>query len=828
MKATLRAGSALVLSSFAVLAAAAPAAAQTAPAAAGPAVTDLAADETVPGDIVVTAQKRTERLQDVPVAVSVLSGDAVANSSKPSLEGAAALVPSLNFVKAGTALNQTLFLRGLGTATLSIAVEPSVSTVLDGVVLSRAAEAFTDLTDIERLEVLRGPQGTLFGKNASAGVVNIISKRPKDVFGGELEAGLYFDNGTEYRVKGAVDLPLGSGLRTRTTAFYDNYNGNIFNIAPNVNRRVNGLEHYGVRTLIEADISDAVKLTLIGDYHRNNDDCCADVIGGAPLFGFGSTAGTPGTINPAPLATIQAGLPTINGNKTRAVNQNLVTRTIETGYGFSGQFDAELGNQTVTSITAYRNFANNEIRDGDFYSQAYISAPQSHDLGPQTGYTVSQELRLTSPGNQFFDYVLGAYYSYTYTKRVFQRDNVICAAASGAVIPAGVLVPCSGPLAAPSVTAFGKATFDSRQKNLAIFAQGTLNLSDAFRLIGGIRYTADQLNVSFVRVTSPGNRASQPPFDQGVYDQYLTLLAAGTPPLTAQTGAIPFTNGVPFKSKTTSDNFSGKVGAQFDFSRQSTGYASYTRGYKGPAYNLFFNLQPTGVKALEPETSQSYEVGLKNSLMGGALTLNLAAFYAKYDNFQANNPDSLTINGVTTVIGRFTNAGTVSTRGVELDVSYRPVRDFTISGGAAYTNAHIDKFRPPAVRTVNDIVPDGTRLPFAPRFKGSLSMDYRIRTGGAVDFALGAQGTYQSDQDSILSPDPIVRRASQIDGYGIVNASVALVDPNDNWKLTILARNLFDTSYAAAIVTGGPLGSYRYQIPRDADRYFGVVAKVSF
>ncbi len=819
MKSALCASSALAL-----VLGATPAFAQTAPAADA---TDEAVDA-APGEIVVTAQKRTERLQDVPVAVSVLSGDAVANSSRPNLEGAASLVPSLNFVKAGTSLNQTLFLRGLGTSTLSIAVEPSVSTVLDGVVLSRAAEAFTDLADIERLEVLRGPQGTLFGKNASAGVINIVSRRPKDVIGGEIEGGFYFNNGNEYRIKGAIDLPLATGIRTRTSAFYDSYQGNIFNIAPNVNRRVNGLEHYGVRTLIEADISPAVKLTLIGDYHHNNDDCCADVIGGAPVFGFGSTAGTPGTPNPTPLALIQTVLPVLQGNKTRAINQNLVTRTVETGYGFSGQIDAEVGNQTVTAITAYRNFANNEIRDGDFYPQAYISAPQSHDIGPQTGYTFSQELRLTSPGHQFFDYVLGAYYSYTYTKRVFERDNVICAAAAGAVIPAGVLVPCSGPLAAPSVTAFGRATYDSRQKNLALFGQGTLNISDAFRLIGGVRYTADQLNVSFIRVTSPGNRASNPAFDQGVYNQYLTLLGAGVSPTTAQTGAAPFTNGVPFTTKTTSDNFSGKIGAQFDFTRHTTAYASYTRGYKGPAYNLFFNLQPTGVKALEPETSQSYEVGLKNSLMGGSLTINLAAFYAKYDNFQANNPDSLTINGVTTVIGRFTNAGTVSTRGAELDLSYRPMRDFTISGGAAYTDAHIDQFRVPAVRTVNDIVANGTRLPFAPRFKGSLAADYRIRTGSAVDVALGAQGNYQSDQDSQLTPDPIVRDATRIGSYGIVNASIALVDPNDRWKLTFLARNLFDTSYAATIVSGGPSGSYRYQIPRDADRYFGVLGKFSF
>ena len=203
-------------------------------------------------------------------------------------------------------------------------------------------------------------------------------------------------------------------------------------------------------------------------------------------------------------------------------------------------------------------------------------------------------------------------------------------------------------------------------------------------------------------------------------------------------------------------------------------------------------------------------------------------FYAKYFNFQANNPDSLTINGVTTVIGRFTNAGTVSTRGVELDLTYRPSRDFTISGGAAYTKARIDAFRIPAVRQPNDIVPNGTRLPFAPKFKGSISADYRIRTGGAVDFALGAQGNYQSSQDSILTPDPVVRGAGFIKGYGIVNASLAILDSNDSWKVTLVARNLFDTSYTAAIAGGGPSGAFRYQIPRDADRYFGLIAKINF
>ena len=822
MKATLRAAAALA-GTVSLFALAAPALAQ---ASAPPAEDAASLDEAPPGEIVVTAQKRTERLQDVPVAVSVLSGDALANSSKPNLESAVALVPSLNFVKAGTALNQTLFLRGLGTTTLSIAVDPSVSTVLDGVVLSRSAEAFTDLVDIERIEVLRGPQGTLFGRNASAGVINIVSKRPGRDFGGELEAAYFFDNGTEYRVRGALDLPLSENFRTRTTAFYDKYDGNIRNIAPNVNDRVNGLKHYGVRSVAEVDLSDAVRLTLIGDYHKNNDNCCADIIAGPPRFGALTT--TPGAVNTANLNLIQTVLPTLRGDETRAVNQNLVTRTIEKGYGFSGQLDAELGNQTITSITAYRNFANREIRDGDFYPQAFISAPQSHDNGPQTGHTFSQELRLTSPGKQFFDYVLGAYFSNTFTKRIFERNNTICAAATGAVIPVGVLTPCTSPLAAPSVAAFGRSTFSARAKNFALFGQGTLNISDDFRLIGGLRYTTDQLDVNFIRVTSPGNRASNPPFDAGVLAAYNNFLTAGLSPTAAQTAAAPFTNGVPLHTKTTSDNFSGKAGAQYDFSRDVTGYATFTRGYKGPAYNLFFNLQPTGLKALEPETSDAYEVGLKNSLLDGALTVNLAGFYAKYSNFQANNPDSLTINGVTTVIGRFTNAGTVSTRGAELDFAYRPTRNFSITGGAAYTDAKIDKFRPPAVRTPNDIVPDGTRLPFAPKFKGSLAVDYRIRTGGAVDFALGAQGNYQSSQDSVLTPDPVVRKAAYIDAYGILNASVSIIDGEDRWKLTFVARNLFDTSYAATIIGGGPSGAYRYQIPRDADRYFGVIGKISF
>ena len=802
----------LYLSGAASLAllAATPAFAQTA--APAPAAEPATSDDTNPGDIIVTAQKRSERLQSVPLAVTVVSGDAIASQGRTSLEGAQYLVPSLNFVKAGTALNQALFLRGIGTTSFSIAVEPTVSTVLDGVVLSRAAEAFTDLVDIDRLEVLRGPQGTLFGKNASAGVINIVSRRPGNTVGGYAEASLFFANGLQYRARGAIDLPLSESVRTRTTAFYDNYDGNIFNIAPNVNRRVNGYEHYGVRSIVEADVSAFVKLTLIGDYHRNNDDCCADVIGDPPLTAAGA-------VNATSLALIQTVLPTLAGDRTRRINQNLVTRTIETGYGFSGQADIQVGTQTVTSITAYRNFANNEIRDGDFYPRAFIGVPQSHDTGPQTGDTFTQELRLTSPGNELIDYVIGGFYSRAASRRIFRRDNTICSAAVGAVLPVGVLTPCTSALAAPSVTAFGRADFGSVFKNIALFGQGTLNIADTFRFIGGVRYTHDQLDGFFSRTTSPGNLASQPPLDQGVFDSRTSLASNGSPAAA---------NGIPFTTRTSADNFSGKAGVQFDFTRGTTGYASYTRGYKGPAFNLFFNLQPTGSRALEPETSNAYEIGLKNTLLGGKLTLNLAAYYAQYSNFQANNPDTLVISGVTTVIARFTNAGTVSTRGVELDFSYRPIRDLSFSGGAAYSDAHVDRFNPPPVRTPNDIIASGTPLAFAPKWKANLAADYRIRTNAPVDFALGAQGSYQSSQLSIFSPDPVVRAAGTIQGYALVNLSAAIIDKADHFRLTFTVRNLFDQSFAAAIANGGPAGAFRFQIPRDADRYFGVTGRVNF
>ena len=751
-----------------------------------------AEDEAV-GEIIVTAQKRSERLQDVPVAVSVVSGATLEAQGGVNIENAQYLVPTLNFRKSGTTINQSLFLRGVGTSTFSIAGEPSVSTVLDGVVYSRAGEAFGDLVDIERLEVLRGPQGTLFGKNASAGVVNIVSKRPTNDFEGTIEASFFTKS--EYRGRGIINIPISDKARSRFTGFYGEYDGNIRNINAGVNDRVNGYKHYGFRGIVELDLSEKVKATLIGDYRKSNDDCCAEVIGTAPT-GLGLLA----------LSGI-----TFKGDETRTINQNLVTATVEESYGGSLQIDAELGTQTVTSITSYRQYDNREIRDGDFVGAAFAGLNQLHDDGPQVSDTFTQELRLTSPGNQRFDYVLGAFYSKADTTRTFTRRDIVCNPAP----PGGVLLPCTGVGAPVSTFPNGSATFGSVFKNFALFGQGTFDIVDRFRVIGGVRYTIDQLDVFHSRVSPLTGPGIQPNFDAGVFNGGLTGpggFIAGP------------SNGIPFRNKATNTNFSGRAGVQFDASKNSTLYATYARGYKGPAFNIFFNLTAVGTGEIAAETADSYEAGIKNTLFGGKLVLNLAAYYAKYKNFQANNPDI--VAGV--VVTRFTNAGRISTRGGELDLIWRPINNLNINGGFAYTDAKVDQFFLPPGGNPAGVVPSGTPLAYAPKYKASLGGDYTIETGGAINIVLGAQASAQSKQLSLFDPSAVLRAAGTIGGYTLVDLSAAIVDVNDRFKLTFQVKNVFDTSFASSITNGGPGGSFRFLIPREADRYFGITAKVNF
>lgn len=747
-----------------------------------PAFAQAAEDEAVDnGEIIVTAQKREQNLQDVPAAVSVISAEQLDQRGVVNITSLQQLVPSLNFKDSATTLDSSVFLRGVGTINFSIAAEPSVGFVVDGVTYARSGEAFGDLYDIERIEVLRGPQGTLFGKNASAGVINVVTKRPADTFGGYIEALATSDE--EYKVRGAIDVPMGEGLAARFTANYGRFDGTVRNIT--LDRTVNGFERYGVRGLVEAEVSDALTLTLIGDWRRQKSDCCAEIIGTAPA---GALAGS--------LIGVD-----LRGDGTREIRQNTLTFTKETSWGVSLQADLDVGAVgTLTAISAYRRYRNFGIRDGDFIDTVYNIAGgnQLDDFGPQPSKTFTQEIRLSSPGDQRIEYVIGGFYYNAKQQRTFQRDDIVCSATTSPPVSAG-LAPC---FAGSSTLRFPSAigTFGSTIENYAAFGNLTFNVSDRFRLLAGGRYTHD-------RVDAFNNR--------------IPATNGGGPGL-ANVGAA-------FDLSVEKSDFSWRAGAQFDLADRTMVYATYTQGYKGPAFNVFFNQNAGQLDPIAEETADAYEAGVKFRSDDGSFTLNTALFYAKYDNFQANS--FVNLNG--SVITQLTNAGSVSTKGVEFDALVKPARNFTLTAGLAYTDAQIDRFNIPPGSPATASTRKGEQLPLAPKWKGNVGATWKLETGGFADLELGANLSLTSDQVSSLQSgatpaELAVRRGITIDGYAIVDANIAIVDPDNVWRVNFIGRNLTDTSYATLIGTGGPGGSLRYLLPRDVDRYFGINLRVNY
>lgn len=737
------------------------------------------------GEIVVTAQKREQKLQEVPIAISVVGGDALDARGGFNIEGMPALVPSLTLRKTNVSLNQALFLRGIGTVSFALAAQPSVAFVLDGVVLSGAGEAFGDLYDVERIEVLRGPQGTLFGKNASAGVINVVSKRPGAQFGGYVDVGAY--EGNELKIKAALDTPVSETLRGRTTLFWGNYPGYIDNVSTSAaGGDANGYYRKGIRTVWQLDPSDALGITFSADYRRSDDPCCAEVIGTLP-------SGAQGIAVTNALAGTDLGA----GNEGRKVRANTEMRSRERSYGAALQLDVGLpAEHTLTSITSWRKWDVTEVREGDFMDigAAYRGITQTADIGPQKLKTLSQELRIASPTTGRFDYVAGLFYSKTDSERYFQRDVTQCSslATLGAADATG-LVPCP---ATNWVVASANATFGATFKNLSAFGDGTFHATDRFRLIGGVRWTQDDINYfhSGRRTTIPAGSAAAPP---GINTTFQPLAGSDK-----------------------SSEVSGRAGLQFDVAPSLMTYATYSRGYKGPAFNVFFNQTINQSNVLEAETANSYEIGFKSTLGGGNTVVNAAVFKADYSNFQANNFFFIG----TTLVTNLTNAGDVSTQGVELEFQSKPNDSLTLSGGVAYTEAQVDQFNTPAGQTPTAV--KGDPLPFAPKWKGSLTAEWRLPLG-TFDVIPSITGAYQSESYSDIG-----RRAAlanrKIDAYGTIDASVAFVNESDSLRVTLVGRNLTDQSYAALLQTGGPAGTVRYIIPRDADRYFGAQVRYSF
>ena len=731
------------------------------------AVPDAASSSSGEGDIVVTARFRNESLKDVPVAVSVVNGDVAASRNLNNIQDIAATVPTLDFRNGASNKDRNIFIRGVGTITTSPGVESSVSTVVDGVVLVRPGQATLDLIDLERLEVLRGPQGTLFGKNASAGVVNVVTKSPTQTQTGAIDVGYY--EGDEYRVRGLLSGPIGEKLGYSISGIYGKFKGNVRNIG--TDNWVNGYERYGVRGKLQAKPTDDLTLTLAGDYTHNKDTTPNGVYSSTARIAYPSNVRTD---SPA-LASVLAREGIVASPDNKTVNTTFDTHVNDRNYGGSLTAEWRPGDYTVTSITAYREWRNHQVPDWDQRSLQTDTFPQGSDDGRVKFNQFSQELRLASPQGNLIDYVVGAYYLKADTDERYQRTVILS----------------SGPISRTNV---GVASYGTRAENAALFGEANLHASDSLTFILGGRLIYDKLSYYHSRNSVLPSEATP---------------GAG---VTAIRSSIGLRTG-----KTDRWDWSGRAGVQYKFTPQVTGYATYSRGYKGPAYNVFFNMQAFDDKALAPETSNSYEVGLKSSLLNGRVTAAVALYRTDYSGYQANFQDTFLGAPVTRLI----NAGAVRTQGVELDFAARPTDRFNVNLSAVYNHARVRDFKCP-VNVASCVSINGEPLPFAPDWKLAGGGAWRLPVGGGNNVELQTDWTYRSDTQFALTQTPSTIQPA----YGIWNASIALLHEGD-WEVRGLVKNILDQHYSNLLGNGTTAGTVRF-VPRDNDRYFGVNARKSF
>ena len=711
-------------------------------------------------EILVTARRRSETLQEVPVAVSVVTSEELNVQNLNNVPELIHAVPAITLRPSGPK-DTGLLIRGLGTITTSPGAEPTVSMVLDGVVLARPGQMVADLIDVDRVEVLRGPQGTLFGKNASAGVINITTKSPTPGFGGFVQAGYY--TGEEYRLSGAVNGELAPGLlAARISGLVSDFDGNITNIV--TGSEVNGFNRKGARLKLLFTPSPDLDILLSGDYLKSKATSAGVVYTGIESSSYPSGDITVSTTLPV-ILDAQGITP---GFKNRETASDLDNRFNDEFYGISAQIDYALGEFELTSITGYRGWKSLQNVDTDGYSEFSALVPyRLVDIGHVDSTQFTQEIRLASPKG-FIDYVVGLYYFHSKNNEDYRRDVTLLTAG-------GVLEN------------FGFNDYSVTSNNYSAFGEANINFSDRLRAIVGARLVRDELRFEAERTsTAPVNLP-------GVRSAY-----SG-------------------EGSTDATDYAARLGVAFEPSDAVNTYFTYSRGYKGPAFNVFFNMIERDAEPLAPETSDSFELGLKSSLLNRQLGFNVALFYDKVKNYQANQPD--VVEG--SIVTRLINAGEVSTRGIEVEAIARPSRNLSFNADYAYVDAKIDSFFCPVGAAASCDV-DGKPLPFAPKHKLALRGSYDTDLSTRLRMNVSANYTYQSSQQNSITQTPLTIAP----GYSLLGGSITVSDEPSGWEATVMVKNALNkfirSSYAQG--NGGTFGG----LPRDFERYFGFIVRKNF
>lgn len=636
------------------------------------------------GDIVVTAQGRAQVLADVPLAVSAINDAALVRSGASDIRQVAQIAPSLQVSSTGNEANGAARLRGIGTVGDNPGLESSVAVFVDGVYRSRSGVGLNELGDIERVEILRGPQGTLFGRNASAGLISIISKSPdlnRISAGGDVSYGNY----NYIRVAGNLNVPLGETLAARIDGVYNKRDGFYHDVTNDID--VNNRNRYFVRGQLLFQPSSDLSIRLIGDYTKRSERCCAATYIDQTVAP--ANAGLLTSANPIIPILVRLGQPTAAFSDPYSRNVYLTPGRTEAGktqdYGFSGQIDYDLGKVKLTSITAYRGYYNYQASDTDYSYVDILYRNPGENAGRREFKTFSQELHLT--GKAFgdkLDWLIGGYYAH---EDLNTRDNLTFGSqygrfaacrilVSGALAPyadasqAGCLsrvaraavFPAAFGAAAPAIVAgFDRldqvrnvgdvvANFQQKSENYAFFTHNIFEVAPGLKITGGLRYTHERKDLAAQltnnNVYCPAQQAALSPF---LANAGLAAVAGGLINLTCQGNSTSELNGTTLASARSESQVTGTAIVSYKVTPDTLVYGSYSRGYKAGGFNLdrsalkgpvpsFASLggaqAVVGALQFEPETNNAFEIGAKYS--SRPFSLNVALFHQAFRNFQLN------------------------------------------------------------------------------------------------------------------------------------------------------------------------------------------------
>ena len=804
--------------------------------------------------IVVTAQKREETLQNVPIVVTALSQETLQDNGIRDVKDLQMLVPGLTVTSTQSEALTTARIRGIGTVGDNAGLESSVGVVIDGVYRPRNGVGFGDLGELERIEVLKGPQGTLFGKNTSAGVINVITRRPS--FETTAEAEITVGNYGAIGVSAAFNTPVNENAAFRVYGAKRTRDGFI-----DVNRGTGprtedededfDQNFHTLRGQLLAEPNENLSILLSGDFTSREENCCTGVtiIRGPTAAILDALTPTPGDTGVAPVADPYAREAWSN----RSTGQDIKDK------GLAAQVDWTtpwFGGATLTSITAFRDWQSMNGLDFDF-STADLLYRNPSEEDNFTGFeTTSQEIRLAGSTDSL-DWLVGAFYS---DEDLDRNESYRIGAAYEPYLSVALLARINPALAAsptaplflsqatgrPFGTSFAghaaKDTYEQSAKSLAFFTNNTWHATDAFDLTVGLRYTREEKELDS-RFTNPNGSPGCASYflPSGAVSPIAqariagALLSRGVPAAALPTvipqviafSCLPWANvahnGRATHQERDEKEWSGTIKGAYRWNDQVMTYASAARGYKAGGFNLdrvqsnnglsggTAGIIPVNDTSFPGEFVDSYELGAKTTWMGGNLLLNAALFHQTYENFQLNSflGTSFVVRSIPEVVSK----------GIDSEILFQS-GGLMLQGGVTWADTEYG----------DDILPDadlvllpGNTVSFAPELSLTASVGYEwdFASDLVARFNIGAK--YSSDYNTGSDLDP----EKEQDAYTVANARIGIGRRDRRWMLELWSQNLTDEEYMQ-VAFDAPLQTGSWNAFLAAPRTYGVTFRVSY